>query len=178
MHSSYAKITLVPCLPLGYKGTEEKETLMITTFIFDLDHTVIDSSHRQLTLPDGSLDLAHWRENCTREKIFADRLMPLASFWRRVYNAQHTVIVATARVMTRHDFDFLRHHNLRFDSAIYRQPGEMTPDAEMKTRKLKVSFDYMRTDPTRAVMFDDNTSVRRMVRRDLGVRAFHPKVMA
>jgi FMN phosphatase YigB (HAD superfamily) len=148
------------------------------TFIFDLDHTVIDSSHRQLTRPDGSLDLAHWRENCTREKIFRDRLMPLANFWRRVYDAQHTVIVATARVMTRHDFDYLHHHNLRFDSVVHRQPGEDTPDAEMKTAKLARLFSAGNIEASRCVMFDDNTSVRHMVRRELGVKAFHPKVMA
>jgi hypothetical protein len=51
-------------------------------FIFDLDHTVIDSSHRQLTNADGSLDLAHWRENCTHEKIMADTLLPLARTMR------------------------------------------------------------------------------------------------
>ena len=32
-------------------------------YIFDLDHTVIDSSHRQITRPDGSLDLDAWIEN-------------------------------------------------------------------------------------------------------------------
>jgi hypothetical protein len=46
-------------------------------FIFDLDHTVIDSSHRQLTLADGSLDLAHWVDNCTRAQIMRDRPLPL-----------------------------------------------------------------------------------------------------
>ena len=38
-------------------------------YIFDLDGTVIDSSHRQLALPNGDIDLTHWRENSTKEKI-------------------------------------------------------------------------------------------------------------
>ena len=38
-------------------------------YIFDLDHTVIDSSHRQATRPDGSLDLEHWKANSTRQLI-------------------------------------------------------------------------------------------------------------
>ena len=45
-------------------------------YIFDLDHTVIDSSHRQLTREDGSLDLDNWIENCTHEKIMQDSLFP------------------------------------------------------------------------------------------------------
>ena len=52
-------------------------------YIFDLDHTVIDSSHRQLTREDGSLDLDNWIENCTHEKIMQDRLLPLASSFKR-----------------------------------------------------------------------------------------------
>ena len=148
------------------------------TFIFDLDHTVIDSSHRQLTRPDGSLCIASWRENSTREKIFRDRLMPLANFWRRVYAANHTVIVATARQMSRHDFDYLYTHNLRFDSIVHRMTGDDTPDDIMKRDKLAHLFSLGNIEASRCVMFDDNTSVRRTVRRDLGVKAFHPKIMA
>jgi len=144
-------------------------------YIFDLDHTVIDSSHRQLTLPDGSLDLAHWRENCTREKIFRDRLMPMASLWRRVF-PDHTVIVATARVMTRHDFDFLAKHGLRFDSIVHRMPGDNTPDPILKTVELARVFALGNIQPNDCVMFDDNREVRKAVRR-MGVRAFHPSLL-
>ena len=73
-------------------------------YIFDLDHTVIDSSHRQLTRADGSLDLDHWIENCTRQKIFADELLPLARLMRSAYSVGHTVIVCTARVLSAHDY--------------------------------------------------------------------------
>ena len=52
-------------------------------FIFDLDHTVIDSSHRQATLPNGDLNLQHWRENATPEKIAQDSLLPLADEWKK-----------------------------------------------------------------------------------------------
>jgi beta-phosphoglucomutase-like phosphatase (HAD superfamily) len=31
-------------------------------FIFDLDGTVIDSTHRQASHEDGTLDLEHWVE--------------------------------------------------------------------------------------------------------------------
>jgi hypothetical protein len=62
-------------------------------YIFDLDHTVIDSSHRQITRADGSLDLDHWIENCTREKIYQDKLLPLARLMRSAYSQGHQVIV-------------------------------------------------------------------------------------
>ena len=41
-------------------------------FIYDLDHTVICSAHRQATLPNGDLDLAHWIENSTAELVARD----------------------------------------------------------------------------------------------------------
>ena len=82
-------------------------------YIFDLDGTVIDSSHRQNTRPDGSLDLAHWIENNTVDKILADSLLPLAEKMREVRS--DTVAVITARVIQDADLAFLKRHNLKFD---------------------------------------------------------------
>ena len=62
-------------------------------FIFDLDHTVIDSSHRQATLPDGSLDLDHWRENSTAGMIRRDKLLPLAKVWRDQFAKGNEIVV-------------------------------------------------------------------------------------
>ena len=45
--------------------------------IYDLDNTIIDSEHRQLSNDDGSINLEHWFENCTEEKINKDTLLPL-----------------------------------------------------------------------------------------------------
>jgi len=76
--------------------------------IFDLDGTIINSDHRKLTRTDGSIDLDHWRENCTREKIFADTLLPLANHWQAVQDIRDNfIIVCTARVIGEADIDFL-----------------------------------------------------------------------
>ncbi len=47
--------------------------------IFDLDHTLIDSSHRMNKFKDSSydLDIDYWLENNTHENIMQDRLLPL-----------------------------------------------------------------------------------------------------
>ena len=84
-------------------------------YIFDLDGTVIDSSHRQNTLPDGSLDLAHWIENNTPEKILADSLLPLAEKMRSVRSVKDTVAVITARVIQDADLAFMSRNGLKFD---------------------------------------------------------------
>ena len=77
--------------------------------IFDLDATVIDSSHRQITLPDGSLDLRAWKKNSTYDKVMRDRLLPLAKHWERIQEKKNVFIaVLTARVMADADYDYLR----------------------------------------------------------------------
>ena len=130
-------------------------------YIFDLDGTVIDSSHRQNTLPDGSLDLAHWIENNTVDKILADSLLPLAEKMREVRS--DTVAVITARVIQDADLAFLKRHNLKFDFLFSRAQGNSTPDDLLKRRailrlaaKMNKSIAWMRKN---AVFFDDNLAV-------------------
>jgi len=132
-------------------------------FIFDLDHTVIDSSHRQLTKADGSLDLTHWRENCTHEKIMADTLLPLARTMQDAINNGQNVIICTARVLGRSDIIFLAKHGLLASVILSRPEGDTTPDAELKTRLLKqhcqtVGITWARFTRS-AYMFDDNVNV-------------------
>ena len=132
-------------------------------YIFDLDGTVIDSSHRQNTLPDGSLDLAHWVENNTPENILADSLLPLAEKMRSVRSVKDTVAVITARVIQDADLAFMKRNDLKFDFLFSRAQGNRTPDDLLKrrailklARKLQRSMAWMRKN---AVFFDDNLAV-------------------
>ena len=133
------------------------------TFIFDLDHTVIDSSHRQITLADGSLDLDNWIANCTQEKIMADTLLPLAQHWRTLQAAGNEIVVCTARVMGVWDHVFLADHGLTADAILSRPLGCADADADLKENLLR---DYARTNgqswalfSRTAVMYDDNMGV-------------------
>jgi len=144
-------------------------------FIFDLDHTVIDSSHRQITRPDGSLDLLAWRQNNTRANIMRDKLLPLANQWRRLAKKNVTIVICTARVMGRHDYDFLAEHNLRWDACLSRPAGNTTPDAELKEKLLRK---YAMARPmtwarfcATSVFYDDNKNVLAMLDR-IGIRAY------
>ena len=111
-------------------------------FIFDLDHTLIDSSHRQLTRADGSLDLTHWRENCTRDAISRDSLLPLARECRQLIADNANVIACTARVMSPADYDFLKVHGLEFDAILSRPVGCNDSDHLLKEWLLR---DYANT---------------------------------
>ena len=54
--------------------------------IFDLDGTVIDSTHRQTYREDGTLSISNWRENNTPDLIAQDKLLPLAKQMRTAIN--------------------------------------------------------------------------------------------
>ncbi len=79
--------------------------------IFDLDHTVINSEHRvnPCILEGGDLDLNKYRnEACTREQVYKDTLLPLASVMLRYIAEGFQVVILTARHMFKHDYDFLK----------------------------------------------------------------------
>ena len=137
-------------------------------YIFDLDHTVIDSSHRQLTLADGSLDLEHWVDNCTREKILGDSLLPLAYEMRDLIARNRHVIVCTARVMGAHDYEFLAARGLTPNAILSRPFGDTTTDHLLKEKLLREYAASIRYTFARfarnAVMFDDNASVNAHLR--------------
>jgi len=133
-------------------------------FIFDLDHTVVDSSHRQATRPDGSLDLDHWRENSTAKLIERDSLLPLAHEWRKIQRKGNAkIIVCTARVMGPADYFYFGSRGLFAETIISRREGDRTPDDLLKLRGLKRyarenGMSWARFCKT-AMMFDDNLSV-------------------
>lgn len=141
--------------------------------IFDLDGTVIDSSHRRVAKADGSFCLDGWRKNSTPEKIMRDKLLPLANVWRQVWDAGNIVIVCTARVLQAADFDFLRHHGLHFDRMMARMgPEDMRSDEHLKRWHLSHSgIDWKRVSN---VFYEDNDAVRESV-AELGINAVHPR---
>ena len=132
--------------------------------IFDLDGTAINSTHRQNTLPDGSLNLAKWQENNTPEKIALDTLLPIGKQWSNGLNKKIAII--TARVLGDADYKFLEDNNLRYDFIYSRKAGDDTPDAALKrlalyklAKDMGKSMQWLRNF---AVIYDDNLSVLRM----------------
>ena len=143
-------------------------------YIFDLDGTVIDSSHRQLALPNGDIDLTHWKENSTKKKIFRDELLPLAKYMRRaIANPKMQTAICTARNLGKYDYQYLQQKNLVPDFILARQEGDNRGDAIMKHEKifnLLVSLKIPRNRwKISATIFDDNKSVLRMAKNDLNI---------
>lgn len=134
-------------------------------YIFDLDHTVIDSSHRQLTKADGSLDLDHWIANNTREKIMGDSLLPLATQWRKAYAKGAEIVICTARVIGEHDHEFLRIHRLPYHAMLSRPLGATTSDDLLKLVALRKYAQTLGKSWANfcatSIMWDDNENVQK-----------------
>ena len=141
--------------------------------IFDLDGTTIDSSHRQVTDSKGNLDLAKWFENSTPSKIFADKVLPLASQIRRRNKKGDYTIVHTARNMSFADYEFLMENGICPDKIISRPKGNMIADGVLKRKQLSSLFNLKPFKKANKVMFDDNKEVKTEVSK-IGVTVFNP----
>ena len=86
-------------------------------YIYDLDGTVIDSSHRRKFDTDGNLRLSYWRSHNTRKDVFGDSLLPLAKHMKKKM-VDNIVIICTAREISQNDLDFLEGHGIRYDHII------------------------------------------------------------
>ncbi len=96
---------------------------MPKVIIYDLDGTIIDSSHRVNFDAKGKFDLSYWIEKNTPENIWADSLLPLAKLmrhnvtqWQAGIVGTPEPVILTAREMGQHDHGFLRNHGLKSDS--------------------------------------------------------------
>ena len=137
-------------------------------YIFDLDHTTIDSSHRSHTLEGGALNLDAWRENSTPEKIALDRLLPLGEQWRDMVargldGTSVQIAIITARVMGAADLQYLDDNGLHYDFIYSRNEGDNSPDDLLKkimlhrlARDMGVSMKWLQNF---AWFYDDNLGV-------------------
>lgn len=115
---------------------EHTEVIKRQVIAFDLDHTLIDSSHRHCTHPDGSFNLQGWIEKSTWEHIQKDVLLPLCHHFWAFKEAGFTVIAVTAREMREPDYRFLRENDLEFD-AILERGNSKELDEQLKNGKLR-----------------------------------------
>jgi len=145
--------------------------------IFDMDGTIIDSSHRQATKPDGTLNLAAWIENATPEKISKDIVLPLAQQIRKRQKAGDYVLICTARQMSFADFEFLQDNGICPDKIISRPLGNMEADGSLKAKQLSKLFNLKQFAKASKIMFDDAASVRSALRK-IGIAVLDPAKVA
>ena len=145
--------------------------------IFDMDGTIIDSSHRQATKPDGTLNLDAWIENATPAKIAKDIVLPLAQQIRKRQKAGDYVLICTARQMSFADFEFLQDNGICPDKIISRPLGNMEADGSLKAKQLSKLFNLKQFAKASKIMFDDAASVRSALRK-IGIAVLDPAKIA
>ena len=148
--------------------------------IFDLDGTVIDSSHRQQHSEGGTLSLSHWKANSTRELIMRDKALPLARQMRLAYKRGDIVIVCTARTMSEYDHASLDRLGLRYHAIVSRPEGNTLPDSALKLYGLlglcgENGLDWQKFC-AKAVMYDDNLSVIEGLTAE-GIRVYNSTIL-
>jgi len=141
--------------------------------IWDLDGTVIDSSHRYSTLANGDIDLPRWIADNTRANIEQDKLLPLAELMKSNYRQGDIVIICTARVLGIWDHCFLADHGIKAQFILSRAIGDNRGDAEMKKAKLFALFADLKVPFSRwskaSTFYDDNLGVLAMAEK-IGIR--------
>ena len=140
-------------------------------YIFDLDGTVIDSSHR---LGD-SLD--DWRRMNTPANVAKDKPLPLLDQMRDAIADDLDVIICTSRVMSGRDFRWLDDHGIRGVTILCRDAND---DRNCGFFKLSLLHDYARSlgmtwarFRRTSIMFDDSYSVQ-VTLRSCGLRVIDP----
>ena len=126
-------------------------------FIFDLDDTVIDSSHRATLKADSlQLDLDAWRRDSTYENIMKDSLLPLANFMRECIATPHAYVwVSTARNMAQADHDFLAKHGLTPNLVLSRQLDDDRADDILKYKMMNRLLKLKPFRDCETIFFDD-----------------------
>ena len=145
---------------------------MLHTFIFDLDGTTVDSSHR---MGDGTL--ADWRRFNTAANIMQDKPLPLAEQMRQAIRDGLDVVIMTSRVMGVADKNWLHFHGLMAPLVLSRHPSDTRPAGEYKLSKMaelairkRVSFAQLRRMVT---MWDDDSDVQQTL-ENAGFRVIDP----
>ena len=124
-------------------------------YIFDLDGTVIDSSHRCTLDVNGEFDLKQWIKDSTRENIFNDTLLPLANFMKKVTREGHYVWVCTARYMTKSDYDYLTENGIFPSVILSRSLKDDRADHILKRRMVKKLISLRPFSNIERIFFDD-----------------------
>ena len=140
-------------------------------YIFDLDGTVIDSSHR---LGD-SLD--DWRRMNTAANVAKDSPLPLLDQMRDAIADDLDVIVCTSRVMNGRDFRWLDDHGIRGIDVLCRAPSDNRTCGFFKLQLLhnyarSIGYTWARFAQT-SIMFDDDIGVQNTL-RSVGLRVIDP----
>ena len=134
--------------------------------IYDMDGTIVDSTHRYRTIKDVNgnekIDLDYWRAN--EYRAFDDTLLPLAAEYQRdLANPEIYVIIATARIIRDADMRFINEKLGKPNYIISRKEGSDISGGLLKINGLKKFFNLNNFKKASWIFFEDNTNYLKAV---------------
>jgi len=143
--------------------------------IYDMDGTIVDSSHRYRTIVDANgerIDLDHWRENQFR--AMDDTLLPMYAQYRADLNDENCyVIIATARVMNTPDWQFVKEILGEPDYFISRRENDTQSGKTLKINGLAKFFNLVTFQDAEFVFYEDNVSYLKAVCDRFNIRGVY-----
>ena len=143
--------------------------------IYDMDGTIVDSSHRYRTIVDDAgerIDLEYWREN--EFNAMNDTLLPMADQYKKDLLDENTfVIIATARVMHGPDWQFVKEILGEPDYFISRKDGDSQSGKTLKINGLAKFFNLLNFRDADFVFYEDNVSYLKAVCDRFGIRGVY-----
>lgn len=110
--------------------------------IFDLDYTIIDSSHRANKFHDyhKGVDYEFWVQHLSLENVMKDKLLPISELLKEFGKTSFANIAVTARSMYAPDYEYLKRHGLYFHMILHREDSREL-DHVIKEKKLTELFE-------------------------------------
>lgn len=143
--------------------------------IYDMDGTIVDSSHRYRTIIDDSgerIDLQYWREN--EYRAMDDSLLPMAEQYRAdLADPECYVIIATARIMREPDWQFVREILGEPDYFISRPEGSDISGKTLKINGLAKFFNLVNFKNAAFTFYEDNISYLKAVCDRFNIRGVY-----
>lgn len=143
--------------------------------IYDMDGTIVDSSHRYRTITDENgerIDLDYWREN--EYRAMEDGLLPMFEQYQKDLNDPNCyTIIATARVMNAPDWQFVNEILGMPDYFISRNPGDSQSGKTLKINGLAKFFNLVNFKGADFVFYEDNISYLKAVCDRFNIRGVY-----
>ena len=141
--------------------------------VYDVDGTLVDSSHRYRSLPNGNVDLDHWRENHYR--IWNDSLLPLADQYKAdIADPAVYVVICTLRTPEAADLRYIADNLGMPDKLIMNSKNESENLSGFKRRHLARLFNLRQFAHLPRFFWEDSRAYVESC-RDLFTRVYHVK---
>jgi hypothetical protein len=143
--------------------------------IYDMDGTIVDSSHRYRTIADEKgtrIDLDHWRAN--QHLALMDGFLPMYEQYKSdLADANCYVIIATAREMHEPDWQFVNEKLGMPDYFISRKHGDSVSGKTMKINGLARFFNLKNFADAEFVFYEDNIDYLKAVCDRFNIRGVY-----